>query len=75
MDHIGAIIGLLTFSAVFFLKGEYQTGLGILLIPALVTIAVLAVARSKVPAPEGTERFAHVAVSDAGGRLPRAFWL
>jgi MFS family permease len=75
MDQIGAIIGPLAFSAVFFLKGGYRTGFGILLIPAFLTVAMLAVARRKVPAPEAMERFSHTVVPDAGGRLPRAFWL
>jgi MFS family permease len=75
LDQIGAIIGPLAFSAVFFLKGGYRTGFSILLIPALVTVAVLAVARKKVPAPEAMEQFAHTAVLDADGRLPRVFWL
>lgn len=75
MDQIGAVIGPLAFSAVFFLRGGYRTGFGILLIPALLTIAMLAGARRKVPAPEGMERSHHTASSDAGGRLPQVFWI
>jgi MFS family permease len=75
MDQIGAVIGPLAFSAVFFLRGGYRTGFGILLIPALLTVAMLAGARRKVPAPEEMELSHHTASSDAGGRLPRAFWI
>jgi MFS family permease len=74
MDQIGAVIGPLAFSAVFFLQGGYRTGFGIMLIPALMTVAMLALARGKVPAPEQLERAHHV-VSDRGGKLPSAFWL
>jgi MFS family permease len=75
MDQIGAVIGPLAFSAVFFLRGGYRIGFGILLIPALLTVAMLAGARRKVPAPEEMERSHHTVLSDAGDRLPQAFWL
>jgi MFS family permease len=74
MDQIGAVIGPLAISAVFFLQGGYRSGFAILVIPALVTMAVLFLARRKVPAPEQMEQ-AHVAQSPVGGKLPSAFWL
>jgi MFS family permease len=75
MDQIGAVIGPLVLSAALLLRGGYRTGFGILLIPALLTVAMLAGARRKVPAPEAMERSHHTASSEAGGRLPQAFWL
>ena len=75
MDQIGAVIGPLAFSAVFFLQGGYRTGFGIMVIPALMTVFMLALARRKVPAPEQMER-AHVTQSPgADKKLPQAFWL
>ncbi|MBN1255184.1 MAG: MFS transporter [Deltaproteobacteria bacterium] len=75
MDQIGAVIGPLAISAVFFLQGGYRTGFGIMVFPALMTVGMLALARRKVPAPEALEH-AHVTPSPAfDGRLPKAFWL
>lgn len=73
LDQVGAIIGPLIFSIVFLLNGSYREGFTILWIPALLTLAILAVARIKVPSPEKLE---------TGGRteqyikdkLPRIFW-
>jgi MFS family permease len=75
MDQIGAVIGPLAISAVFFLQGGYRTGFGMMIIPALMTVGMLAVARRKVPAPEQLEQAYHKVVSDRGGKLPSAFWL
>jgi MFS family permease len=74
MDQIGAVIGPLAFSAVFFLQGGYRTGFGIMVIPALMTVAILTLARKKVPAPEALEREQSTQLPHDGGRLPRAFW-
>jgi MFS family permease len=75
MDQIGAVVGSLALSAVFFLGGGYRTGFGMMVIPALMTVGMLAVARRKVPAPEQLEQAHHKVVSDRGGKLPSAFWL
>lgn len=77
LDQVGAIIGPLLFSVVFLLKGGYHEGFTILWIPALLTLATLMIARSKVPSPRKLE------VSKETGeqnikrkeRLPRVFWL
>jgi MFS family permease len=74
MDQIGAIIGPLAIGAVFFLRGGYRSGFAILAVPALVTLAMLTLARRTVPAPEALER-SHLAVADTDGKLPSAFWL
>jgi len=73
MDQIGAVIGPLALSAVFFLQGGYRTGFAILGVSTLVTLAMLTLARKKVPAPEELEH-PHTSVPDRG-RLPSAFWL
>ena len=75
MYQIGAVIGPLALSAVFFLGGGYRTGFGIMLIPALMTVGMLALARGKVPAPEQMERAHDTQSAHEGGKLPSAFWL
>jgi len=75
MDQIGAVIGPLAISAVFFLQGGYRTGFAIMVVPALMTVGMLVFARGKVPAPEQLEQAHHKVVSDRGGKLPQAFWL
>jgi MFS-type transporter involved in bile tolerance (Atg22 family) len=44
MDQIGAVVGPLALSAVFFLQGGYRTGFGIMVIPALMTVGMLSLA-------------------------------
>jgi MFS family permease len=56
LDQVGAIIGPLLFSLVFLFKGSYCDGFRLLWIPAILTIAILALARRKVPVPERLER-------------------
>jgi len=76
VDQIGAIIGPLIFSAVFILKGGYREGFTILWIPALLTLAILVVARIKVPSPEKLETSEGRTEQDIKekSRLPRVFW-
>lgn len=73
IDQIGAIIGPLVFSAVFFMKGGYREGFTILWLPALLTVAILLVARMKVPAPEKLEATS-AAKSQDSKKLSRVFW-
>lgn len=76
MDQIGAIIGPLIFSAVFFLKGGYRQGFTILWIPALLCVATLLAARIRVPSPVDLE--ANGKIEEKGRnrnvRLPLTFW-
>jgi len=75
MDQIGAVIGPLALGAVFFLGGGYRTGFGMMVIPALMTVGMLALARGKVPAPEQMEREHVTQMPHDGAKLPQAFWL
>lgn len=72
LDQVGAVLGPLIFTTVFFFKGSYREGFGILWIPGLLSLAFLVLARLKVSAPEKLEAGEGRA---AGGSLPRAFWL
>ncbi|MEA1965604.1 MAG: MFS transporter [Candidatus Aerophobetes bacterium] len=77
LDQVGAIIGPLVFSAVFLLKGGYREGFTILWIPALLTLAILMIARSKVPSPKKLESSKETTGQNIKreGRLPKVFWL
>ncbi len=76
IDQIGAIIGPLIFSAIFFMKKGYSEGFSLLWIPALLTMAVLIVARIKVPQPDRLEVTAHQAQKGNPFRsMSKVFWL
>lgn len=68
MDQIGAILGPVILFAVLFSGKGYRDSFAILAIPAILTIAVLSVARQQYPSPH---------VLESGGRdkgLSRTFW-
>lgn len=76
IDQIGAIIGPLIFSAVFLFQGGYREGFTILWIPAFLCVAILLVARRKVPSPEKLETPDGTSRQNIKGKrsLPRVFW-
>ncbi len=55
MDQIGAVLGPLIVAAVLYFRGTYQAGFAVLLIPALLALAVLVVARLLYPHPRDLE--------------------
>ncbi len=55
LDQIGATIGPLLMALVLFLKGSYTTGYALLLIPAVLALLILAVARHVFPTPSSFE--------------------
>jgi MFS family permease len=71
LDQTGATLGPLMVSLVLFLHGGYRHAFALLLIPALLTLAVLMVARHFFPQPRDL----------AAGRsllaqgFPRAYWI
>jgi MFS family permease len=72
MDQIGAILGPLIVAGVLFLKGGYRTSFAILLVPALLALAVLVVARALYPRPRDLE----VASGELKTKgFSRIFWL
>ncbi len=72
MDQIGAMLGPLIVTAVLLLRGSYQTGFALLLLPALLALTVLATARWLYPHPQELEPT--TAKIETTG-LPRIFWL
>ncbi len=77
LDQVGAVIGPLIFTAAFVQRHSYRDGFSLLWVPALLTMAVLLVARLRVPAPEALEdapaREARAALGTM--RLSRRFWV
>ena len=72
MDQIGAILGPLIVAGVLYLQGGYRTSFAILLIPALLALVVLLVARALYPHPRDLEV---ASVELKAGRFSRIFWL
>jgi predicted MFS family arabinose efflux permease len=71
LDQTGATIGPLVLAFVLFRHGSYQNGFALLLIPALLAIAIVLIARYFFPNPEHLE----VTESIAPEKFPTAFWL
>ena len=74
LDQVGAVIGPIAFSLVLLFHGGYREGFTLLWIPALLTLAVLAIARKKVPSPQKLEAPGETSKQNDKGKLPRVFW-
>lgn len=72
LDQIGAILGPLFVAAVLYFKGGYQTAYGLLIIPALLALGTLALARFLYPRPQDLE-FSQTRLEVEG--FSRVFWL
>jgi MFS family permease len=72
LDQFGALFGPLVVAAVLAWRGSYQLAFAVLLIPALVMLSLLLVARVTYPRPEDLER--NPPNIQARG-LPRVFWI
>ena len=72
LDQSGALVGPLAVAGVLALHGQYQLAFALLLIPALVTLSILAAARITYPRPEELES-TPPDVNATG--LPRVFWI
>jgi len=71
-DQIGAMLGPLIVAGVLYFKGGYQMSFGVLLVPALLALSVLAVARLLYPHPRAFEAGSVKLESKA---FPKVFWL
>lgn len=72
MDQIGALLGPLIVAAVLYFKGGYRYGFALLLIPALLALSVLLVARFLYPRPRDLE-IARTDVKPKGFNV--SFWV
>lgn len=78
LDQTGAVIGPLVFTAAFLLRNSYKDGFAILLLPAILTIILLGIARKRVPVPQALEietTEVEDVKADGRKRLPRIFWI
>jgi len=75
LDQVGAVIGPVVFSLVLLSHAGYREGFTLLWIPALLTLAVLALARKKVPSPQKLETPEEASRQGIKSKLPRVFWL
>src|ERR1044072_1109800 len=73
LDQAGATIGPLLIALVLYLTGGYRTGFGILLIPALLCLGTLVLARLLHPRPHELEKGA--GHTFATTNLTRAYWI
>jgi predicted MFS family arabinose efflux permease len=73
LDQFGAMVGPLAVAAVLARHGDYKTALLMLLIPALITLAILAAARILYPAPENME--IEKSINMNSNNLPKTFWI
>ncbi len=72
MDQIGAVLGPVIVAAILFAKKGYQTAFAWLLVPALLALSVLAVARFLYPRPRDFEF--NIPVLKGEG-FPRSYWM
>ena len=72
MDQIGAVLGPLIVTAVIETRNDFRTAFAVLLIPAVMALAVLSLARILYPHPQDLE----VGIPQAStAGFPRVFWL
>jgi MFS family permease len=72
LDQFGAMFGPLAVAAVLVHHGSYQEAFAILLIPALINLSLVLLARVLYPKPQDMET-SPLAVG--GSHLPRVFWI
>src|SRR5216110_3036704 len=72
LDQAGATISPLIVAFVLYFKGGYRTGFGILLVPAILCVATLLIARFWYPRPHELET--ESADFSATKGFPTAFW-
>lgn len=73
LDQGGATVGPLVVALVLFLKGGYRQGFAVLLIPALLCLGTLVVARFRFPHPRELEQKTAERLQARG--FSRAYWL
>jgi MFS family permease len=75
LDQVGGIIGPVAFALVLLSHDTYQEGFKFLFVPALLTLAVLAIARKRFPSPVTLEIPEGPSGRTTQTKLPRVFWL
>lgn len=79
MDQTGALLGPLLLAAVLAWRhGDYRLAFGVLIVPGIAVLAVLAWLRARVPDPSTYEPGRAVAersIDELGQHLPARFWM
>jgi len=72
LDQIGAMLGPLIVAGVLYIKGDYRLGFGILLVPAILALSILIMARLLYPRPRAFE----VGSAKLDSKVfPKVFWI
>ncbi len=74
LDQFGAMIGPLSVSTVLAMRGDYKIAFAVLLIPAVITLGLIATARLIYPKPESIAAETQTTTLEAQN-LPRSFWI
>jgi predicted MFS family arabinose efflux permease len=72
LDQFGALFGPLVVAAVLARHGDYRTAFAVLLVPGVIMLAFLGVARWLYPRPEDLESHPTTISTQ---KLPRRFWI
>jgi MFS family permease len=72
LDQFGAMFGPLAVSAVLAHNGNYREAFAVFLIPALINLSLVVLARVLYPKPQDMERAPQATV---GANLPKIFWI
>jgi MFS family permease len=72
LDQFGAMFGPLVVSAILVYNHGYHEAFAVLLIPALINLSLVSLARFLYPNPENMERKPQPTI---GAELPRLFWI
>jgi MFS family permease len=72
LDQFGAMFGPLAVSAVLAYNGSYHEAFAVLLIPAVINLSLVVLARVLYPKPQDMEPAEQAAV---GKDLPRVYWI
>ena len=73
LDQTGAVLGPLLMAAILAFRESYRMGFAVLLVPALLALALLLIARSRFPKPRDFELEASARLQGEG--FPRVFWV
>jgi len=72
LDQFGAMFGPLAVSAVLALNGSYREAFAVLLVPAVINLSLVLLARFLYPKPQDLDRSPQATVKTD---LPRIFWI
>ncbi|HKH81182.1 MAG TPA: MFS transporter [Methylovirgula sp.] len=72
LDQAGAMVGPLIVAVVLASKANYRAAFAVLLVPAVITLVFVAIARVRYPRPQDLELTPPAVQS---GRLPRIYWI